>query len=302
MAGYSFPKAVLLLVALPLLAPAVLGAGVVIGPDSIVDRGSISLSFTNVTNGTGLSTTLAMSFPPAQGVTWFNLTNWNYPFALSQGKVTVSAENVNMLMLLVRSGSTFQTRRVTGTGNISVEIPLEFQPLTFYDFLIGYEVHSEKAPLVFTVVHRGYKDGAATDVHLIPSLIGVGDGNLTVSVLANATSLGSRVIRVYSTAPPPTPAPVNTTAAPSPVTATPAQTTPAAATPSPAGTTPAPTVTTPSSHGTTPVRTTPVTAPPTAAASPAAPAEEPGPSLLIIAYVAIVILITAIADYVLLKD
>lgn len=300
MAGYSFPRAVFLLALLPLLAPVVLATGVVIGPDSIVDRGAISLSYTNVTNGTRLSTNMTAAFSPAVGVTWLNLTNWNYPFALRQGRVMVTGQNVNQLLLLVRVGGTFLTRRDTGTGNISVEIPMDFQPYTFHDIRVGYEVHSTKAPLVLTIVQQGFKDGQVEDANITPSVIGAAGGNLTVSAAANNTVLGTKVIRVLSAIP--TPPPVSTTATPAAETTAPATATPVETTPATAGSTPAPEITSPATSRTTAVPAITVAAPPGATETPGNPAEDTGLSPFILVYVATIILVAVVADYLLLKD
>jgi hypothetical protein len=305
MAGHSFPTAALLLLVIPLLITAVPGMEVAVQPESIVDQDYITVSLINVTDGTLLNTSLTTTFRPVPGVTWLNTSNWNYPFALNRGRVAVSAGNANQIVFLVRAGGTYLMRRVTGTGNITIEIPLDLQPLTSHDFNIGYEIHDPKAPLVFTLVQQGYKAGTESNANLTPSLKGIGEGNITVAVLANGTLQGGGEIRVFGTAPPPpTPPQVNDTATPTPAPTSP-ETTPSGTTPSET-TSPAPTPPEETPAGTTPPpatprppQVTPATTPPAAAP---APAGESGPSPLIIAYAAIIVLIAVIADYILLKD
>ena len=281
---------------------------VAIEPAGIVDGDQLSITLLNVTDGTLLNTTLTAAFQPVPGVTWLNITNWNYPFALTQGKVTVSAGNANQVVFLVRAGGTYLMRRDTGTGNITLDIPLDLQPLTIHDFRIGYEIHNAKAPLVFTLVQQGVKVGEETDANLTPSLAGLGEGKVTVAVLANGTFQGGKEIQVFGAGSPlPTAPQVIETTTPSPVpteTATvlpettppepaPPETPPPAPTPpeaTPAGTTPPP-------ARPSPPQVTPATTPP------AAPlAGETGPSPFVLGYAAIIILVAVIADYILLKD
>jgi hypothetical protein len=302
MASRSAFRALLVLIALPLLIAVAPGASAVIGPGAIADQGSIYLNLSNVTNGTVLNTTVTAVFAPAPGVTWLNLTNWNYPFALQAGRLGVSGQNVNRLTLFVRTGGASLTGVRTGAGNISVEIPADIQPFTFYDFRIGYEIHNPNAPLAFTLYQRGTKAGPVTEGNLTPSVIGVGEGNLTVSVLANGTSVGSRVIPVLKAVPVTAPAPVNATTPPPENTTTTAPETPS----SPQSTTapsapPTPAMATPSTSP-LPTATIPaVTATPPAVPA-AAPAEATGPSPFIIGFAAIIVIGAAIADYLLLKD
>jgi hypothetical protein len=278
MARYSAPGAFAVLLAIPLIITAVLGIGVVIQPDTIREGSPISISLSNVTDGYILNVTLSAAFTPAPGTSWLNLTNWNYPFALTAGHVTVAARNVNQLTLLVRAGGTVRTSRETGAGNISTGIPMDFLPLMYHDFRIGYEVHDAGAPLMFTLVQEGTKAGPV-DAVITPSIIGAGEGNLTVTILTNGTLQASREIRILNTAPSPTPEAGNTTVAPSP-TASPT-TLPATPTPPPVNSPPPSPPVTPST----------------------VPAPSPGgPSPWIIGFIAVVIIITLIADYFLLKD
>lgn len=286
MARYTPKRALLLLVFLPLVIFPVLGAEVAIGPPGIGDRDPISITITNVSDGSLLNTTLTASFYPVEGVTWLNLTSWNYPFTLGEGRVVLAGRNVNQLILLVRAGSGIRMRRESGTGAINLEIPQDFQPSTFHDFRIGYEVHNASEPMSFTLIQRGTKVGTETDVVLTPTIIGITEGDLTVEVLVNGTLVNRTGIRVVKPAPPATPAPVNTTAAPT-MAPTEAPTQPATTPP-----TPTPPPATPTPRQTTPVTTTP----------PAPVVPSAGPSPFILVYAAIIIIIAVIADYLLMKD
>ncbi|MDD1664045.1 MAG: hypothetical protein LUQ32_01710 [Methanomicrobiales archaeon] len=275
------PRPAALLLALPFLISAVLGIGVQIQPDIIQDGGPISITLSNVTDGYNLNTTLAAAFAPVPGVSWLNFTNWNYPFALDGGMVTVRGQNVNRITLIVRAGGVIKgAPPKPGTGDVTVELPMDFPPSLFHDFRIGYEVHNASAPLMFTLVQQGTKAGPE-DAVLTPSIIGVKEGNLTVKILTNGTLQGSKEIRIRESVPLPTPTEGNTTVTPSP---------------SP-----------------TPPRTTlPVTTPPTPVPSPSvsppvAPSPLPlpspeGPSPWIIVYIAVIIIVTILADYIILKD
>ena len=85
MARYTAQKTLLVLMVVPLLVPLALGIGVTIEPATIEDRAPISITLSNVSDGTVLNTTLTATFLPVEGVTWFNTTNWNYPFGLNDG-------------------------------------------------------------------------------------------------------------------------------------------------------------------------------------------------------------------------
>jgi hypothetical protein len=286
MARYTALRAALVLVVLPLVIPMVLGIGVAVQPASIEDRSPISIAISNVTDGVHLNTTLTATFPPAAGVTWFNLTNWNYPFALEGGRVLASGQNVNQLIFLVRAGSSYKMRRESGTGAISLEIPMDLEPFTFHDFRIGYEVHNASTPLTFTLIQQGTKMGAETDAVLTPSIIGAREGSLALVVMENSTLVNRTVIQIVKPAPPATPVPVNTTASPTGAQTTPPATTPPTPVPTPSRTLPTPAPATP-----TPVTPTPVPETPSGALSP-----------FIIGFAVIIVLVTIIADYLLLKD
>lgn len=281
MAGYSAPRAAVLLLALPLLISGVLGISVLIEPDAIQDGGPISISLSNVSDGSLLNITLTAGFSPSRGNSWLNFTNWNYPFALQGGRVTVSGRNVERITLYVQAGNTLKSAPPKGgTGIVALEIPLDIQPVMYHDFRIGYEVHNETMPVVLTLIQQGTKAGAERDAVLTPSIVGVGDGNLTVEVFANQILQDEGEIRVQI-APLPTPAPENTTATPTPVRTTTVTTPPA---PTPARSTPSPS---PSA----PATTTPVPAP-----------SPEGPFPWVVVFAAAIVVISLIADYFIMKD
>jgi hypothetical protein len=292
---YTALRAALVLVVVPLVIPMVLGIGVTIEPATIADRAPISIALSNVTDGAVLNTTLTATFFPVAGVTWLNLTNWNYPFALEEGRVVLAGQNVNQLILLMRAGSTITTMRQSGAGSIDLKMQTDLQPYTYHDFRIGYEVHNKSAPLTFTLIQQGMKVGTETDAVLTPSILGVTEGDLTVAVLVNGTLENRTKIRIQP-APPATPEPVVT-----PVIPATNQTTPATIPPTTIPPTTIPTVTTPPARTParpppTPPPATPVTTPPT----PEAPSGDFSP--FIIAFAAIIILVAIIGDYLLLRD
>jgi hypothetical protein len=271
------PWAVLLV--LPLLFSAVLGLGVEIQPDAITEGSPISITLSNVTDGLALNTTLVSSFPAASSTSWFNITNWMYSFGLEEGNVTVIGENVNRIMLLVRAGSGLRRAEGTGTGNIIVGLPLDLLTGVYYDYRILYEVHNFTAPVRITLIQQGSKVGPDDSVST-PSIYGVGEGNLTLEVLANGTLEERRVVRVGTPATIPATTPqITGNQSPTPPTVSgtvPATTLPA--TPNP------------------PVQTTSV--PPT-------PPPTPGPEGLspwIIGFAALVIIIALLADYFIMRD
>jgi hypothetical protein len=275
------PRPAAVLLVLPFLISAVLGIGVQIQPDIIQDGGPISITLSNVTDGYNLDTTLVATFPVSKGSSWFNITNWNYPFNLEGGMVKVSGQNVNRLTLLVRVGSIIKgAPPKPGTGNITVELPMDFLPSVYYDFRIGYEVHNASAPHMITLVQQGTKAGPE-DAVLTPSIIGVNEGNLTVKILTNGILQGSKEIRIQESVPLPTPIEGNTTITRSPVPTPPE--------------TPLPVTT----HS-TPV-SSPSVSPPVAPSPLPLPSPE-GLSPWIIVYAAVIIIVTVLADYILLKD
>jgi hypothetical protein len=282
-ARYPVERTLALLVALPFIISSVLGIGVQVQPDTIQEGGQISIALSNVTDGYTLNTTLTAAFPPASRTSWLNFTNWYYPFTLEGGGVTVSGQNVNRITLLVRVGSTLRgVPPKPGTGNITVELPMDLLPSLYHDFRIEYEVHNTSAPLVFTLVQQGTKVGPE-DALLTPSITGIGEGNLAVMILTNGTLEGSKEIRIQESAPLPTPTAENTE-----VTLSPTPT--SSPTPPPVTTTTAPV---PSPSASPPVTPTPTPSP--------APSSE-SPVLLIIGFAAVIILIAIIADYFLLRD
>jgi hypothetical protein len=274
------PRPAAVLLALPLIFSAALGIGVLIQPDSIVEGGQISITLSNVTDGSVLNTTLVSSFPAASSTSWFNITNWRYPFSLQNGNVTVVGENVNRIMLLVRAGSTLRKAEGTGTGSIIVGLPIDLLTGVYYDYRILYEVHNSTAPIMITLIQQGSKVGIDDSVST-PSIYGADGGNLTLDVLANGILEGSQTVRVGNPVPIP------------PITP---QVTPGTQPPTP-----------PTVSGTARATTLPATPnlPGETSSTPFTPQPTPGPEGLapwIIGYTALVIVIAALADYFILRD
>jgi hypothetical protein len=274
------PRSAAILLAIPFLVSAVLGVGVQIQPDAIADGNPFSLTLTNITDGYTFNTTLVSTFLPASSSSWFNVTNWRYDFTLQKGNLMVVGGNVNRIMLLVQAGSTLRRAESTGTGNIIVELPMDILTGVYYDYRILYEVHNSTAPIMITLIQQGSKVGTDNSVST-PSIYGAGGGNLSLEVLLNDTLEASQVVRVGNPATiPPTTPPI--TQGPQPPTPTPVSgTVPGTTLP----TTPNPPVQTPS--------LTP------------APVTMPGPEGLsrwIIGYGAVIIIVTILADYFIMKD
>lgn len=279
-ARFPAPRPAAVLLALPLLFSAVLGIGVQIQPDTIMEGSQISITLSNITDGYALNTTLVSTFPAGSSTSWFNVTNWRYPFTLQKGNVTVVGGNVNRIMLLVRAGSTLRKAEGTGTGNILVGLPMDILTGVYYDYRILYEVHNSTAPIIITLIQQGSKVGTDDSVST-PSIYGAGGGNLTLKVLVNGTLEGSQLIRVGKIAPTPVTTPQVTTGTQPPTPPTLSTTVPGTSLP----TTPYPVVQTPS------LTPTPTTTPGPAGTSP-----------WIIGYVALIIIITILADYFIMKD
>ncbi|MDD1665693.1 MAG: hypothetical protein LUQ32_10085 [Methanomicrobiales archaeon] len=270
------PRPAAVLLALPLLFSAVLGIGVVIQPDSIMEGNQISITLSNVTDGYTLNTTLVSTFPAVSSTSWFNVTNWRYPFTLKGGNVLVSGQNVNRITLLIRAGSSIQgAPPKPGTGDITVELPMDILTGVYYDYRVLYEVHNASAPVTITLIQQGSKAGPDVSVST-PYIYGADGGNLTIEVLANGTLEGSQVVRVGNPAPTPATTPQVTTVPRSPTPPTISTTPPA---------TPSPPVETPS-------------VPPTPPPTPGSVSFSPW----IIGYAAIVIVITILADYFIMRD
>lgn len=279
-ARFPAPRPAAVLLALPFLFSAVLGIGVQIQPDTIMEGSQISITLSNITDGDALNTTLVSTFPAGPSTSWFNVTNWRYPFTLQKGNVTVVGENVNRIRLLVRVGSTLRTAENTGAGNIMVGIPMDILTGVYYDYRVLYEVHNSTAPIMITLIQQGSKVGTDDSVST-PSIYGAGGGNLTLKVLVNGTLGGSQLIRVGNPATTPATTPQMTTGPQPPTPPTVSTTVLVTTLPS----TPNPPVQTPS-------------VPPT-------PLPTPGPGgfpVWIIGYAALIIIITVLADYFLLKD
>ncbi len=278
-------RAAPVLFVLPLLFSAVLGIGVTIEPGTLAEGNPFSITLSGVTDGYTLNTTIAATFPPASSTSWFNLTNWRYSFGLQQGNLSVTGRNVNRIMLLVRSGNTYHMAEQTGTGVITVGLPMDILPGVYYDYRVLYEVHTSGAPVGITLVQQGSKTGPDESVST-PVVFGMSEGNLTVEVRANGTFEGSRGIQVSNLPVLPTTPLETATGTQSP--------TPPAASVTVTGTT-IPVTTN------LPVQTTLVQTP----SVPPTTEPTPGPggfSIWIIGFAAVLIVITIIADYFIMRD
>jgi hypothetical protein len=276
----------LALVAVPFLISAVLAIGVQVQPGNITDGSQISISLSNVTDGYDLNTTVIASFTPVTSPSWFNITNWRYSFGLGKGNVTVIGQNVNRIRLLVRAGTTIRTAENTGTGTIYLAIPMDILPDLYYDYRVLYEVHDPNLPVTLAVIQQGSKAGP-DESQFDPSIFGVNEGNLTVEASSNGILESSRVIRVGAFPETPVPTTAVPGETPSPTLATPKTTVSG----TPTLTSPRPTASTPS---------TPTT--PSPASTPAPEGGIGGPALAVLGFVAVIVIITVVADYFLLKD
>jgi hypothetical protein len=285
--GSPGKRALVLLLVLPVLASAVLGNGVLIQPDTIVDGNQFSFILTGIPDGNSINATLVATFPAASPTSWFNITNWKYDFSLQKGNIAVIGGNVNRIILLVRVGSTFRMAEDTGAGNIRVEIPMDILSDVYHDYRIMYEVHNSSVPVSITIIQAGSKVGPE-DSASTPFIAGAGGGNLYLEVLVNGALEGSQAIRVNHPSALPTNTPQITTV-PQPTSQTPS--------PSP-----------PTISVTVPGTTFPVIPNPPAQTTLVPPTllptqgPEGGASPWIIGYASLVIVITILADYYLLKD
>ena len=282
-------RTLVLLLILPVLSSAVLGIGVLIQPDSIVDGNQVSFMLSSVPDGNGVNITLVSTFLPASPRSWYNVTNWKYDFSLQKGNVTASGANVNRIVLLVRAGGTLRIAENTGPGNARVEIPMDILPDAYTDFRVMYEVHNSSVPVTITIIQAGSKAGPE-DSASTPYIYGVAGGNLDFEVLANGAPEGSHGIEVRSPGATPAITPQSTTVPPT-------------SSPSPTPSPTAPVVST-----TVPATSPPVTPNPPAVTTTVPPVPSPAPGteggalLLIMVYAVFIIAVTLLADYFLLKD
>ena len=175
------------LLAASLLAAAASGVGVDVRPDRVLDRDTVTITLSDLPNGTVFSLRLDGAVAPrADGTFGFTTTNLVMPFSLEQGQVQASLEETETNELVVRRGDTrarnsgasqdgrYETGRESAIGaGTCDEIGLP-----------GTDAPSAttvRTSLSLTGVKRGPADGTISF-----TVRGVTSGTMTVSVFANA--------------------------------------------------------------------------------------------------------------------
>jgi len=277
------PPSIAALLAIPLLFSAVLATGFQVAPASTSDGNPVSITLSNVTDGYDLNTTLVFTFPVTSPDSWLNITGWMNAFSLTDGNVTVTGENVNLITPFVRAGSTLRsTSPQGGTGYITLLIPMDLPADTYLDYRIRYVVHNTSLPLTLVLTQQGIKAGADDSVST-PTITGVGEGNMTVEVTANGALLPAQVVRFVSAVPTPAATLVTPQVTPSPAPTAAPTTMPTLVATTREATLPSTPV--------TPVQGTPVPVP-----------GPEGPSPGILGYAIVILIIAILGDYILLKD
>ena len=169
-----------------------------------------------------------------------------------------------------------------------------YQPGVYYDYRVLYEVHASGDPVSITIVQQGTKAGP-DDSSSTPSISGVGEGNLTVSATDNGIPVGMAQVLVSANLP--VPVPDNTTATTPGVPET-------TGAPGASGTPPT-SPTPPAMTSTQPPTTAMVTTAPAGVTPSPVPVDTQPPDwffTMITGFALVIIVISVIADYLIMRD
>ena len=161
--------------------------GVEVRPDRVLDGDTVTISLSDLSNGTVFSLRLDGAVAPRpDGTFGFTTTDLVMPFSLEQGQVQASLEKTETNELVVRKGDT--QARISGAsqdGRYETERKIAIGAGTYDEIGLSGTAAPGATTVRTTLSLTGVKRGPA-DGTISFTVRGVTSGTMTVSVYANA--------------------------------------------------------------------------------------------------------------------
>ena len=188
-------------------------------PNQVCPGETVSIAITDLADQSTFNYTLTSTNLVSTGLQWYNLTSFNYPFAISDGRVYIVGNNVNLIKLETKIGGFTQSIQGVGPGTVTLNFPKNINAAVYDYYRINYEVTNTAVPVTITWIHNGTKSGPVDSTTTF-GIDGASTGDVRCLVTVNGTVERDEVVTIVSCPLPPDPGGGGTTTPTSTPTAT----------------------------------------------------------------------------------
>ena len=203
--------ALLLPAALPLAGALTLD----LHPNTVYQGDTVYIDITGLANQSTFNYTLTSTNLVSTGDHWYNLTSFNYPFALSSGHVSIVGNNVNLIKLETKVGGVTKSIQGVGPGTVTLDFLKDVTADVYDYYRINYDVANVANPVTITWIHNGTKSGPEDSTTSF-NISGASAGDVRVLISVNFSVELDEVVTIISPTPTPTPTPTSPPGPPGP--------------------------------------------------------------------------------------
>jgi len=201
----SLPLALLLLaLLLPAAMPPAGALTLDLHPNLVYQGDTVSIDITGLANQSTFNYTITSTNLVSTGDHWYNLTNFNYPFAISNGHVYIVGSNVNLIKLETKVGGVTKSIQGVGAGTVTLDFLKDITADIYDYYRINYDVANVANPVTITWIHEGNKSGP-DDSTASFGVSGASAGDLRCLISVNGTVALDEVVTILAPTPTPTP-------------------------------------------------------------------------------------------------
>ncbi|MDD1658611.1 MAG: hypothetical protein LUQ41_09215 [Methanomicrobiales archaeon] len=169
-------------------------------PSQVCPGETVSIDITGLADGSTFNYTLTSTNLVSTGLQWYNLTNFNYPFSISDGRVYIVGNNVNLIKLETKIGGLTQSIQGVGPGTVTLNFPKDITAAVYDYYRINYEVTNTAVPVTITWIHNGTKTGPEDSTTTF-GITGASAGDVRCLLSVNGIVAMDEVVTIYSPCP-----------------------------------------------------------------------------------------------------
>jgi hypothetical protein len=173
-----------------------------VSPNRVCPTQTVSIDITDLADQSTFNYTLTSTNLVSTGLQWYNLTNFNYPFAISDGRVYIVGTNVDLIRLETKIGAVTQSIEGTGPGTVTLNFQKNINAAVYDYYRINYTVANTAVPVTITWIHNGTKSGAEDSTTTF-NIEGASSGDVRCLITVNGTVERDEVVTIYSPCPEP---------------------------------------------------------------------------------------------------
>jgi hypothetical protein len=185
-----------------------IGASVSLTPDTVTEGENLTLAITNLVNGSLVNLTISSTdLHPTSSLLTYQLDNFDMPFALNNGTLTVNGTNLIWVNLSITKGSTITVERYEnpfGSGNVSVSESRDIESGLYTSIHLSGSIRDSDSPCSISLSFNGTKDGDDNTTRNF-TVQGASSGNISFLMRVNSTVPLNKTIQVTETHPDITP-------------------------------------------------------------------------------------------------